>query len=125
MRCSSPKARILNAFEKKVMRDHGAPVVMELKAMRGGFVTGCDARIVGEVVRDLGGGRFTKETVIHHEVGVDRLAAVGESVNSGGILCRVHAVDKAMAEEALARLQTAFTILETPPRLTPLIYEVL
>jgi pyrimidine-nucleoside phosphorylase len=115
----------LNAFEKKMMRDHGAPVVMELKAVRSGFVTGCDARIVGEVVRDLGGGRWTKETVIYPEVGVDRLAALGDTVNSGAILCRVHAMDTRLADAALARLKTAFTIAEAPPRLEPLIYEVL
>jgi pyrimidine-nucleoside phosphorylase len=105
----------LDAFNKKLQLDHTAPVVMELKAAHKGYVSGCDARIIGEVVRDLGGGRLTKETVIQPDVGVDRLPEQGDFVISGEILCRVHAADKNTAEAALARLQTAFKISDTPP----------
>src|SRR3984957_19940547 len=42
-------------FNQKLEHDHTAPVVMELTAAQDGFVVSCDARIVGEVVRDLGG----------------------------------------------------------------------
>src|ERR1051325_3104471 len=54
----------LAAFQRKLARDHTAPVVVELKATRTGFVSECDARIIGEVIRDLGGGRLTKDSVI-------------------------------------------------------------
>ena len=77
------------------------------------------------MVRDLGGGRLTKETVIHPEVGVDMLALPGEAVSFGTILCRVHAVDKAQAEAALVRLQSAFKISEFPLKPSPLIHEVI
>jgi pyrimidine-nucleoside phosphorylase len=115
----------LAAFEKKLQRGHAAPVVMELDAEQDGFVSSCDARIIGEVVRDLGGGRLTKETVIHPEVGVDLLPTLGDVSSFGSILCRVHAVDKAQAEAALARLKTAFKISEFPPETEPLIREVI
>jgi thymidine phosphorylase len=67
----------LNAFNKKLALDHTAPVVLEIKADRGGSISKCDARIVGEVIHDLGGGRLTKESVIDHDVGVDQLAKPG------------------------------------------------
>src|SRR6185295_14213288 len=45
----------LDAFNAKLQRDHTAPVVRELKAGRDGFVARCDARMMGELIRDLGG----------------------------------------------------------------------
>ena len=46
----------LAAFNRKLALDHTAPVVVELKAPASGFVSRCDARILGEAIRDLGGG---------------------------------------------------------------------
>jgi len=43
----------LAAFNRKLGRDHTAPVVVELKAGRSGFVSRCDAQRMGEVIRDL------------------------------------------------------------------------
>src|SRR5262249_12286620 len=45
----------LAAFNKKLTLDSTAPVVVEVKPSRTGFVSRCDARIIAEVVRDLGG----------------------------------------------------------------------
>ena len=73
----------LAAFNRKLALDHTAPVVVELKAPASGFVSRCDARIIGEVVRDLGGGRFTKESGINYDVGVDALAKPGEPIRTG------------------------------------------
>lgn len=115
----------LDAFNKKLEHDHTAPVVMELAAAQDGFVQSCDARIVGEVVRDLGGGRLTKDTVIQPDVGVDMIAAVGDVTSFGSILCRVHAKTKADAEAALARLKAAFKISDLPPESGRLIHEVI
>src|SRR5688572_24206778 len=47
----------LAAFNRKLANDKTAAVVVELKAKRSGFVARCDARILGEAIRDLGGGR--------------------------------------------------------------------
>jgi pyrimidine-nucleoside phosphorylase len=100
----------LDAFRKKLALDHTAPAVLELKALSSGFVSRCDTRIIGEVIRDLGGGRLTKESVINPDVGVDRLAKPAEPVASGGVLARIHASDRAQARAACARLGAAFEI---------------
>src|SRR6266436_6131882 len=70
----------LEALHRKLALDHTAPVVMEVKAAQSGFVSRCDARLIGEVVRDLGGGRLTKESVINYDVGVDWLSKPDERV---------------------------------------------
>jgi pyrimidine-nucleoside phosphorylase len=100
----------LKAFRRKLALDSTAPVVVELKAGESGFVSRCDARLVGEVIRDLGGGRLTKESVINYDVGVDRLAKPGEAVRAGAVLARIHAPDRNQAAAARARLATAFAL---------------
>lgn len=113
----------LDALNEKLAYDHTAPVVLELKAKRNGFVSRCDARVIGEVIRDLGGGRLTKETKINFDVGVDRLAKPGDKVQPGSTLCRIHAATLSDANSAANRLETAFTVSPTLPRQGRLIAE--
>jgi pyrimidine-nucleoside phosphorylase len=115
----------LKAFNKKLALDHTAAVVVEMKSSKAGFISRCDARIIGEVVRDLGGGRLTKESVINYDVGIDRLMKRGEKVSRGSILARIHAVDRKQAEAASERLKKAFDISVKPPGAVPLIAEVI
>ncbi len=114
----------LGAFHRKLALDHTAPAVVELKAPATGYISRCDARIIGEVIRDLGGGRFTKESSIDYDVGVDALAKPGEPIRTGEILARIHAADNSHAEMAHARLKAAFGISALPPVPQPLIAEV-
>jgi pyrimidine-nucleoside phosphorylase len=111
----------LAACNKKLRLDSTAPVVVELKAAKAGYVSRCDARIVGEVIRDLGGGRLTKESRINYDVGVDQIAKPGERVEKAGRLCRVHAAGSVAAKIAGARLQTAFEVSARRPKPEPLI----
>jgi pyrimidine-nucleoside phosphorylase len=115
----------LAAFTEKLTRDHTAPAVLEVKAPRTGFVVRAEARILGEVVRDLGGGRMTKEASVDFDVGLDGLIAVSEPVKQGAPLCRIHARTQAQAEGALARVASAFEISETPVSKPPLVVEIL
>ena len=98
----------LAAVRRLLREDHLAPVVRELRAPRTGVVAGCDARIIGEVVRDLGGGRLAPGAAIDHRVGVDRLAKPGERVTRTTVLARIHAADAPSADAAGKRLAGAF-----------------
>ena len=100
----------LKAFNKKLALNFTAKVVADVPSEKSGAISKCDARIIGEVIRDLGGGRLTKESAINFDVGVDQIAKPGERVEKSGVLCRVHAADSAAAKTAVARLQTAFEI---------------
>jgi thymidine phosphorylase len=105
----------LAAFNRQLALDHAAPVVRELPAPRFGCLTRCDARLIGEVIRDLGGGRLTRESVINPSVGLDRLTKPGDKVDAGAPLCRIHAVTDSAAESAAIRLAPAFEIDDHPP----------
>ena len=115
----------LKAFSKKLAMDSTAKVVVELKSEKSGYISKCDARIIGEAIRGLGGGRLTKDSPINYDVGVDQIAKPGERVERLGALCRVHAADSAQAKTAVARLKTAFEISAKRPAKTTLVVEVI
>jgi pyrimidine-nucleoside phosphorylase len=115
----------LKAFNRKLALDSTAPTVIELPASRSGFISRCDARILGEAVRDLGGGRLTKDSAINYNVGVDQIAKPGEFVKKSGTLCRIHAANPAQARAALARIKTAFAISPRKTPLPPLIQQII
>jgi len=114
----------LKAFNQKLTLDSTAKVVFEVKSEKPGYVSKCDARIIGEVIRDLGGGRLTKDSTINFDVGVDRIAKPGERVEKSAALCRVHAADSGQAKMAIARLKTAFEISMKRPAKISLIVAV-
>jgi pyrimidine-nucleoside phosphorylase len=115
----------LDAFNRKLTRDQTAAAVIELQAPQTGFISHCDARLIGEIIRDLGGGRLTKESKINYDVGVDMLAKPGEKAEAGSIIARMHAADTAQANQAAARLRSAFEISTEPARTSMLVREVL
>jgi pyrimidine-nucleoside phosphorylase len=115
----------LKTFNQKLARDFTAPTILELKAEKSGCVSKCYARIIGEVIRDLGGGRLTKESQINFDVGVDKIAKPGERVEKSETLCRVHATDSAQAKTALARLKTAFEISARKISAPKLVHEII
>jgi pyrimidine-nucleoside phosphorylase len=115
----------LKAFNRRLRLDSIAPVVLELTTGEGGFIAKCDAQIIGEVVRDSGGGRLTKESIINYGVGVDRIAKPGECVGKGSVLARIHASSRAQAASAISRLQLAFEISAKPHKIAPLICETI
>ena len=115
----------LRAFDAKLKRDSTAGFVAAVTAVKGGYVSRCNARIIGETIRDLGGGRLVQDALVNHAVGVDQLVKPGENVERGGVLCRVHAVDAAQARVAVKRLQAAFQLSKNRPETQPLVVEII
>jgi pyrimidine-nucleoside phosphorylase len=111
----------MNAYRKAIASKFAA-VIVEVRAERSGFVEHCDARIIGEVVRDLGGGRMNKDSQIDPLVGVDQIAKPGERIERGAVLCRIHSAQDTQMRE---RLQNAFTISDQAPNVPPLVRDVI
>jgi pyrimidine-nucleoside phosphorylase len=88
-----------------------------------GFVTRCDALTIGVVATRLGAGRERKEDTVDPGVGITLEAKVGDRVEKGQPLARVHFNDVARwtaQEEALA---SAWVIQDKAPPAQPLILE--
>ena len=114
----------LDAFAVKLKKNSTAPLVKEFVSPTTGFVRQCDARIIGELVRDLGGGRLDQNSVIQPEVGVDQLCRHGSAVRAGEVLGRVHAMTEESEATAFDRLSEAIEISTEPPELPVLVADV-
>ncbi len=115
----------LSAVDRKLACDSTAKVTVLLKAKRSGFVSRCDARIIGEVIRDIGGGRLSKESTVNFDVGLDQIAKPGDAIKAGAVLCRIHADSSKQAAIASERLTSAFEISAKRPNLVPLVVTVM
>ena len=92
-----------------------APVRQELSAPRAGWVASIDTRAVGWAVVELGGGRRRAGDAVDPRVGLSGVASLGQRVEAGDRLARVHAADERSAESVCARLAGAFAIDAAPP----------
>lgn len=99
----------LAAFETKLAAPSEA-AILEVPAPASGQITACNARIIAEVVRDLGGGRQKKEDAINFAVGIDQLKQPGESVQADEPLCRILAATKHDADAQVVRVRNAFAL---------------
>jgi thymidine phosphorylase len=87
-----------------------APLVRAVPALRGGHLQACDVRALGLAVVALGGGRQRPGDRIDPRVGLSHLLPLGQAVQAGDALARVHAADEGAADAAVAAVQAAFTI---------------
>jgi thymidine phosphorylase len=100
-----------------------APLTRPAASERAGVVAAIDTRAVGIAVVELGGGRMRAEDAIDHSVGFTRLAGLGSAVGPDAPLALVHARDEAAAARAEASLRAAYTVGDTVPMPTPVVYE--
>ncbi|NQX01192.1 thymidine phosphorylase [bacterium] len=85
---------------------HQAPIIGEVTASSGGVVSQVDAGLVGQAALHLGAGRAKAGDGVDFAVGFDRLVKIGETIEAGGAVCRIHArtaVDFEMAERMIEK----------------------
>ncbi len=89
----------------------------------GGYVMQIDARTIGLAVIELGGGRKRKDDDIDPSVGVEILVGVGDWVEPGADLARVHARSREDAVSVGASVAKAFNLTHEPVPKPPLILD--
>ena len=98
-----------------------APIEIPVLAERDGWIAGCDARDIGLLVIDLGGGRRHPADLVDHRVGFDRLLPIGSQITSGDMIAMVHAADRESGERAAAAIAANYRIADEAPELRPII----
>jgi len=95
-----------------------APVIVEVRADRAGFVTDIEPMALALAANRLGAGRARKGDPIDHAVGFEVVRAVGDAVRTGDVLARVHARTSTQAEDAGAAARGAISVgdAESEPR---------
>ena len=101
-----------------------APFVTDLTADRSAYLSEINARIVGECVVLLGGGRSKKGDPIDHSVGVVLHHKVGDWVEAGEPVCTIYANQEASLVEAQKQLTQALAFQDTQATPLPLFYDV-
>ncbi len=92
-----------------------APFQVEVKSLRGGYVTAIDALDIGLAANFLGASRETLQGTVDHSVGMVLDKKVGDEVCEGERIALVHANDLAKGEEARDKVLNAFTIESEKP----------
>ena len=91
--------------------------------MRAGFVSAIDTRALGLAVVQLGGGRTHPDDEIDVSVGLDRIARLGDSLEVGEPICRIHAANEAAAENVKDIITQAVVVDEEPADIPPILIE--
>ncbi len=101
-----------------------APVVQEVHAEHGGYVTALGAIQIGNAALHLGAGRRTKDDTIDHSVGIVCLAKRGDAVEPGQPLALVHARDEDSAAVASGEVGSAYELSYEQPEPRSVLLEV-
>jgi pyrimidine-nucleoside phosphorylase len=102
-----------------------ASLIEPIGSPRDGFIREVDARIVGETAVTLGAGRAKKSDLIDPAVGIEVLCNVGDKVEQGQAVFRVHANQAEKLAEAKQRLLTALELSDSPVEPLPQFYGVI
>lgn len=100
-----------------------APLTIEVKAERSGYVSKIQAEEVGRASLELGAGRRMKDDRIDLSVGLDMKVRVGTKIQKGDILAILHAKDEGTAQTARKILFDAIEIAEVRVAPMPLVYK--
>ncbi|WP_299349869.1 thymidine phosphorylase [uncultured Shimia sp.] len=100
-----------------------ATVIREVTAPEAGYVTAMDGEALGLAVVALGGGRQVESDVIDPSVGFSDVVSLGDKVQKGQPLLRVHAAREEHATAAARTALGAIRIGGSAPEVPPLIHE--
>ena len=99
--------------------------IQEFRSRSNGFVTRCDAKLLGLASNALGAGRNRVDDIIHPAVGLYLDRKLGDRVKRGDVLCQIHWNDEGRLISAMPLIELAFEIKTRPVRSRPLIHAVL
>ena len=100
-----------------------APVIREVAAREAGHVAAIDGEALGLAVVDLGGGRKVEGDRVDPAVGLSEVVRLGQRVEKGQPLARVHAARESQAEAAVRAVRAAVTLAPEVPEPPPLVHE--
>ena len=102
-----------------------APVQVDLVAPRDGVLASMDARALGLVVDELGGGRRRAGDTVDPRVGLSDIQPLGSLLRAGDPLLRVHAASAAQAQAACQSLLASITLADDAAPVGPVVIETL
>ena len=89
-----------------------------------GFISAMETRDLGLAVVELGGGRRRADDSIDYAVGLSDFVSIGQKVEEGEALCKVHAQDESLANKVVEQVQQAIAIGGTEAEARPVVSQV-
>lgn len=102
-----------------------AAFVETVESPKAGYLSQIHARLIGETAVELGAGRARKEDAIDHAVGIEVLNKVGDYVDRGMPILKIHANQKERIQAAREMALQAFQWSKTPVKSLPLFYDLI
>jgi thymidine phosphorylase len=102
-----------------------APLIEPIFPVAEGYVSRVDARAVGNLVVELGGGRQVAGQRLDLAVGLSEVAGIGVRVGKDRPLATVHARSAQQAARASEVLRSVVSLSEEPVAPPPIVHEVL
>lgn len=90
-----------------------------------GYITGCNAELIGTAAMLLGAGREKADDIIDPKAGIILLKKTGDYVKKGEALARLYTERENTLETAKKAFSDALSFGSIKPRETPLIYKVI
>jgi pyrimidine-nucleoside phosphorylase len=102
-----------------------ARIKSDVPAAMSGYVAEISADKIAQGALVLGAGREKKGDLIDHAVGVEVFVKVGQKINSGDTIARIHANSETQLEEARRYVNGAVLYSAEPVQSLPLFYGVI
>jgi pyrimidine-nucleoside phosphorylase len=113
----------ISIFEDPAMH-HKPTATRTLTAPTAGYLAAMDCKQVGWAVQRLGAGRAKPGDPVSAHAGIEMHAKLGDKIEAGQPLVILFSEDSELLDESEAMLRETLQIGRTPPRLQPLIREV-
>ena len=95
---------------ERIGQIHRASIIHELPAPHSGRITRMDAGTIGRGIVALGGGRAKATDAIDFAVGVSAIRKVGDAIEQGEPLLRIHARSEASLQAVLPDFERAVSV---------------
>ena len=102
-----------------------SPAVFDYAARQKGYVHTARADMLGRAAMHLGAGREDMDSSINHAVGLELTRKVGDWVEAGETLVRVHYDDETRLRKAVNLLGEAYRMAAQKPERPPLIHKAI
>jgi pyrimidine-nucleoside phosphorylase len=103
---------------------HKSTATRTLTASQDGYLSSMDCKQVGWAVQRLGAGRAKPGDPVSAHAGIEMHAKLGDKLEKGQPLVTLFAEDEPLLDEPEHMLQQTLQISSTPPKLQPLIREI-
>ena len=85
-----------------------------LNSLESGYIASFDAKVIGQAVVNLGGGRLKKEDSIDYAVGIETVKKIGDEIKEGEPILYIHANTETQGLLQIETLRSSIKISKEP-----------